>query len=153
MCVLEKNKRSRNVKKRQEPELTTGFKYDILPELSLSQPSAFQHKKEGARYHLETAGVSGETGNFLGSLKCRHRSGRGQHPPGIRPLLSVPGFLLGSPRLLSFQVQAGLPLGSRLQHLCEDKCLLCTRGASPVSKQVSCRWQLAANGFSLHGFF
>lgn len=45
----------------QEPELTAGFKYAILPELSLSGPSAFQQERKKA------AGVPyGACWGFLG---------------------------------------------------------------------------------------
>lgn len=68
--------------KSQKSELTTDFKYDILPELSLSGPSAFQpERKKTTGYHLEPAGAFWETGNFPGSLKCQHRSSQGQNPP------------------------------------------------------------------------
>lgn len=68
--------------KAQKSELTTGFKYDILPERSLSGPSAFQpERKKMTGYHLEPAGASWETGDFPGSLKCQHRSSQGQKPP------------------------------------------------------------------------
>lgn len=47
--------------KSQEPELTTGFKYGVLPELSLPGPSAFQQERKKA-----AGGPYGACRGFLG---------------------------------------------------------------------------------------
>lgn len=99
--------------KSQKPELTSGFKYDILPELSLSGPSAFQpERKKTSGYHLEPAR------GFLGDWELPRVPGMpAQKPP--KDFLIVPGFLLGSlslsvflpsPDRASFGVQFSAPL-------------------------------------------
>jgi hypothetical protein len=72
MCVRGTQPRSRNVKggakepeyKSQKPELTTGFKYDILPELSLSGQSAFQPERKKTIWSLQ--GLPGRLGTSQG---------------------------------------------------------------------------------------